>query len=42
MKNQIREKKAWVSRLEARNVHDRFVAPTSNLLLLYERPLEEI
>ena len=40
VKNKLREKKAWASSLEARAVQARFVALTSNLLLLYERRLE--
>lgn len=40
VKNKLGEKKAWASSLEARTVQARFVALTSNLLLLYERRLE--
>ena len=40
VKNKLGEKKAWASSLEARTVQSRFVALTSNLLLLYERRLE--
>lgn len=41
VKNKLGEKKAWASSLEARTVQARFVALTSNLLLLYERRLEK-
>lgn len=41
LKNKLGEKKAWASSLEARTVQARFVALTSNLLLLYERRLEK-
>lgn len=41
VKNKLGEKKAWASSLEARTVQARFVALTSNLLLIYERRLEK-
>ena len=41
VKNKLGEKKAWASSLEARTVQARFVALTSNLLLLYENRLEK-
>lgn len=40
MRNKLGEKKAWASSLEARTVQARFVALTSNLLLLHEHRLE--